>query len=66
LALTNCGGSPQRALAIKLQLEGEVIELTPSKTKPQGITRIKWTAFNQHGEPVYTFIPIGIVLRRPI
>jgi acyl dehydratase len=49
----------------KLHLEGEVIELTPSKTKPQGIARIKWTAFNQHGDPVYTFTPIGIVARRP-
>ena len=49
----------------KLHLEGEVIELTPSKTKPQGIARIKWTAFNQHGDPVYTFTPIGIVPRRP-
>src|SRR5262245_16157399 len=25
----------------KLHLEGEVVELTPSKTKPQGIARIK-------------------------
>jgi acyl dehydratase len=48
-----------------IHLEGEVIELTPSKTKPQGIARIKWTAFNQYGEPVYTFTPIGIVPRRP-
>jgi acyl dehydratase len=49
----------------RLHLEGEVVELTPSKTKPHGIARIKWTAFNQHGEPVYTFTPIGIVPRRP-
>ncbi len=49
----------------RLHLEGEVIELTPSKTKPQGIARVKWTAFNQHGEPVYTFTPIAIVPRRP-
>ena len=48
-----------------LRLEGEIIELTSSKTKPQGIARIKWTAFNQHGEPVYTFTPIAIVPRRP-
>jgi acyl dehydratase len=47
-----------------LHLEGEVIELTPSKTKPQGVVRVKWTAFNQRGEPVYTFTPIGIVPRR--
>src|SRR3979490_3258120 len=48
-----------------LHLEGEVVELVPSKTKPQGIARIKWTAYNQHGEAVYTFNPIGIVPRRP-
>ncbi len=48
-----------------LHIEGEVVELTPSKTKPQGIVKVKWTAFNQRGEPVYTFKPIGIVPRRP-
>ena len=48
-----------------LHLQGEVIELTPSKNKPQGVVRVKWTAFNQRGEPVYTFTPIGIVPRRP-
>jgi acyl dehydratase len=48
-----------------LHLEGEVIELVPSRSKPQGIARIKWTAYNQHGEAVYTFTPIGIVPRRP-
>ncbi|HXB76324.1 MAG TPA: MaoC family dehydratase [Bradyrhizobium sp.] len=48
-----------------LRLEGEVIELVPSKTRPQGIARVKWTAFNQNGEAVYTFNPIAIVPRRP-
>ena len=48
-----------------LHLEGELIELTPSKTKPQGVAKIKWTAFNQRGEPVYTVTPISIVPRRP-
>jgi acyl dehydratase len=48
-----------------LRLEGEVVELTPSKTRPQGVARIKWTAINQRGEPVYTFTPIGIVPRKP-
>jgi len=48
-----------------LHLEGEVTELIPSKTKPQGIARVKWTAFNQNGEAVYTFNPIAIVPRRP-
>jgi acyl dehydratase len=48
-----------------LRLEGEVVELTPSKTRPQGVVRIKWMAFNQRREPVYTFTPIGIVPRKP-
>jgi acyl dehydratase len=48
-----------------LHVEGEVIELTPSRTKPQGIVKIKWIAYNQRGEAVYTFTPIGIVPRRP-
>ena len=47
-----------------LRVEGEVIELIPSKTRPQGVVRIKWTAFNQRGEAVYAFTPIGIVPRR--
>jgi acyl dehydratase len=48
-----------------IRLEGEVVELIPSKKRPQGVVRIKWTAFNQHGEAVYAFTPIGIVPRRP-
>ena len=49
----------------RLHLEGEVVELVPSRSKPQGVVRIKWTAYNQDGEAVYTFNPIAIVLRRP-
>ena len=48
-----------------LHIGGEVVELTPSRTKPQGIAKVKWTAYNQRGEAVYTFTPIGIVPRRP-
>ena len=48
-----------------LRLEGEVVELVPSKTRPQGVVRIKWTALNQRGEAVYAFTPIGIVPRKP-
>jgi acyl dehydratase len=48
-----------------LHLEGEVMSLTPSKTKPQGIALVKWTLYNQKGEEVYTFTPIAIVPRRP-
>jgi acyl dehydratase len=48
-----------------LHVEGEVIGLTPSRTKPQGVARVKWTAFNQQGEPVYTITPMAVVPRRP-
>src|SRR6266851_6182640 len=39
-----------------LRLEGEVVELVPSRSKPQGIARVRWTLYDQHGEAVYTFI----------
>ena len=48
-----------------VHLEGEVVELIPSRTKPQGIVRVKWTLYNQDGDAVYTFNPIAIVPRRP-
>jgi acyl dehydratase len=47
-----------------LHVEGEVVELIPSRTKPQGIAKVKWTTYNQRGEAVYTFTPIGILARR--
>ena len=48
-----------------VHLEGEVMSLTPSRTKPQGIVLVKWTMYNQNGNEVYTFTPIAIVPRRP-
>jgi len=48
-----------------IHLEGEVVEVTPSRTRPQGTVRVKWTAFNQDGTAVYTFTPTGVVPRRP-
>ena len=48
-----------------LHLEGEVVGLTPSKTKPQGVALVSWTLYNQNGEAVYSFTPIAIVPRRP-
>jgi acyl dehydratase len=48
-----------------LRLEGEVVELAPSRSKPQGVARIRWTLFNQRDEAVYTILPIAIVPRRP-
>src|SRR4051812_27567452 len=48
-----------------LRLEGEVVSLTRSRTKPQGTVLVKWTLYNQKGEAVYTFTPIGFVPCRP-
>ena len=49
-----------------LRIEGELVGLTPSRSKPIGTVLIKWTLFNQRDEAVYTFTPIGIVPRRPM
>jgi acyl dehydratase len=49
-----------------LHIEGEVVGLTPSKTRPQGTVLVKWTLYNQKAEAVYTFTPIGFVPCRPI
>ena len=49
----------------QIHLEGELVELVPSRSKPHGVARIKWTAYNQHGEAVYAFNPIAIVPSRP-
>jgi len=48
-----------------LHIEGEVQSATPSRTKPQGTVLIQWTLYNQKGEAVYTFTPIGFVPCRP-
>jgi hypothetical protein len=38
----------------------------PSASRPdRGTVRMKWTAYNQHDEPVYSIIPMTIVPRRP-
>lgn len=46
-------------------VEGEVVSLTRSKTKPQGTALVKWTLYNQKNEAVYTFTPIAFVPCRP-
>ena len=48
-----------------LHIEGEVVSLTRSRTKPQGTALVKWTLYNQKGEAVYTFTPIAFVPCRP-
>jgi acyl dehydratase len=48
-----------------LHIEGEIISLTPSKTKRQGTVLIKWMLYNQNNEAVFTSTPIGFVPCRP-
>ena len=48
-----------------LFIEVEVVSLTRSRTKPQGVVLVEWTLFNQKGEAVYTFTPIAFVPCRP-
>lgn len=48
-----------------LHSEVEVLEVKPSKSKPdRGILRLKYAAINQHGEAVLTFIVNHFLMRR--
>src|ERR1044072_7286379 len=48
-----------------LYVEGEVVGPTPPKSKPPSNGFIQCIAYNQNGEAVYTFTPIGFMPRRP-
>src|SRR6266478_8853714 len=48
-----------------LRVESEIIEITPSRSKPhQGIVTVRGTMFNQHGEAVYVLTAKLLVFRR--
>ena len=48
-----------------LHVESEIIEITPSRSKPhQGIVILRVTMFNQNGEAVYLLTAKLLVLRR--
>ena len=47
-----------------LRMESEVIETTPSRSKPMGIVKSRVTVFNQHDEPVARYEPIAMFARR--
>ena len=50
----------------ELHLEAEVLEVRPSKSRPdQGLVKVKTTTMNQHGEPVQISVGNLIVPRRP-
>lgn len=49
-----------------LCVEAELLTKTPSRSKPdRGVTHVRWTTLNQHGEPVMTQLSIGMLQRRP-
>jgi acyl dehydratase len=50
-----------------LHVESEIIEIRPSRSKPQqGIVTVRSTMLNQGGEAVYVLTAKLLVLRRPI
>lgn len=50
-----------------LRAESEVIDKTPSKSRPDmGSYRGRTIVFNQHDEPVMRLTSIGLIRRRPI
>ncbi len=50
----------------ELHLESEVLEVRPSKSRPdQGIIKVRTTTMNQNGEPVQISVGNLIVPRRP-
>jgi acyl dehydratase len=50
----------------ELRVETEVIEVRPSKSRPdQGLIKVRTTTLNQNGEPVQVFIGNLLVPRRP-
>jgi len=49
-----------------LRLESEVVEITPSQSKPRGIVTVRSTMLNQNGEAVYLLTARLLVPMRPI
>lgn len=49
-----------------LRAEIEVLEVTPSNSKPdRGIARLRYAALNQHGDRVASFVVNHLLKRRP-
>lgn len=50
-----------------LHVESEVLEIKPSRSKPdRGIVRIQTLTLNQHGEVLQRLSPTLVVMRRPV
>jgi acyl dehydratase len=48
-----------------LHVEGEILEVRPSKTRPQqGMVKLRTTTLNQHGQPVQVSVGNLVVARR--
>lgn len=48
-----------------LQVESEILEILPSRSKPnQGVVKVRTTTLNQRGEPVYVFTAKVLVFKR--
>ena len=59
-------GAAPRLHFVGSQVESEIIEITPSRSKPQqGIVTVRSTMFNQVREAVYVLTAKLLVLRRP-
>ena len=49
-----------------LRVESEILEILPSRSKPnQAVVKVRSTALNQRGEPVYVFTAKVLVFKRP-
>jgi acyl dehydratase len=48
-----------------LCVNSEILEITPSRSKPQGIVKVRNTTVNQNGEEVQVFTAKVLVPRRP-
>lgn len=49
-----------------LHIESEVVDITPSRSKPQGVVTVRSTMLNQNGEAVYLLTAKLLVPMRPI
>jgi acyl dehydratase len=50
-----------------LRAESEILEIIPSRSKPnQGIVKVRTIAFNQHEEQVYVFTSKVLVFKRTL
>ncbi len=49
-----------------LRMESEILEILPSRSKPnQAVVKVRSTALNQRGEPLYVFTAKVLVFKRP-